>query len=257
MGIPNEQVDIMRDTKDIIINGRPLTELMEITAGLPDAESGDGRLLDLRGADLRRVDLHGADLHNANLMEADLTGADLGGANLAGANLSGAKLTWTRLSRADLTGANLSGANLSWSNFGGANLTGVLLRGALLNDANLTDVILTGAQHLAKTKGFETADFTGAVLDDQARQLLSGLNKTVEPKGEKSGIATPRPDLHERFAQVFERINEIGKDGDHNARIPIERLKEMGKQNGRSSDPVDKRRKPGFMQRVKRLFAAR
>jgi len=247
----------MRNAKDIIINGRPLAELLEWSAGPPDAESGDGRLVDLRGADLKRADLPGADLHKADLTEADLTGADLTGADLTGADLSGAKITWTRLSRADLTGANLSGANLSWANFGGANLTGVILRGAVLNDANFTDVILIGVQHFSKAKGFDTADFTGAVMDDQVRQLLSGVNKTVEPKGEKSAGAMPRPDLHERFAQVFERINEIGKDGDHNAQLPIERLKETGKRNGRASDPTEKKRKTGFLHKVKKLFSAR
>ncbi|NLP10406.1 pentapeptide repeat-containing protein [bacterium] len=248
---------MMREVKDIIINGRPLTEMLEIHAGPLDAENGDGRFVDLHGADLKRADLRGADLHKADLTESDLTGADLTGADLTGANLSGAKLTWTRLSRADLTGANLSGANLSWSNFGGANLTGVVLRGALLNDANLTDVILSGAQHLSKAKGFDTADFTGALLDDQARQLLSAVNKTVELKGEKTSGPIHRHDLHERFARVFERINEIGKDGDHSARIPIERLKETGRQNGQPSDPAEKKRNPSFMQRVKKLFSAR
>lgn len=247
----------MREAKDILINGRPLAEMLEISSGPPEVESEDNRLVDLRGADLKRADLRGADLHKADLTEADLTGADLTGADLTGADLSSAKITWTRLSRADLTGANLSGANMSWANFGGANLTGVILRGALLSDANLTDVILTGVQHFSKAKGVETADFTGAVMDDQVRQLLSGINKTVEPGSEKSTSAMPRPDLHERFAQVFERINEIGKEGDHSTQIPLERLKDTGKQNSRASGPAEKERKTGFWGKVKKLFSTR
>ena len=81
-----KRVTIMRNPKDILINGLQLSDVLDTHLLWWKSQGGEC----------------------ANLSRADLYGADLSGANLYGANLYGA-----HLSRADLYGANLYGANLS------------------------------------------------------------------------------------------------------------------------------------------------
>ena len=72
----------MRDPKDILVNGKQLSEILE---------SHKNWLMDKDGGE--RANLSGADLSRANLSRANLSGADLSRANLFGANLSGADLS--------------------------------------------------------------------------------------------------------------------------------------------------------------------
>ena len=75
----------MRDPKDIIINGKQLSDILE---------SHKKWLLDIDGgerADLRYADLSSANLSFANLRSANLRSADLSFANLSSANLSQSK----------------------------------------------------------------------------------------------------------------------------------------------------------------------
>jgi hypothetical protein len=97
---------MLRDPKDIVIAGTPLSEILELNHKWYYDEEGGQR----------------ANLGGANLGGANLRGANLGGANLRGANLSDANLRGADLSDANLGGANLRGANLGDANLGGANL---------------------------------------------------------------------------------------------------------------------------------------
>ena len=89
----------MRDPKDIIINGKQLSDILQAHHTWLTTDATEGRA-DLSGADLSRADLSRANLSRANLSGANLSGADLSGAYLSDADLSGA----------NLIGANLSGA---------------------------------------------------------------------------------------------------------------------------------------------------
>jgi hypothetical protein len=96
----------MIDPKDIKVNGKQLSEILEAhKRWFMDKEGGQRAYL--RGAYLRGTDLRGADLQRADLRGADLQGADLQRADLRGADLQGADLQ-----RADLRGADLQGAYL-------------------------------------------------------------------------------------------------------------------------------------------------
>ncbi len=122
----------MKAPGKIIIDGKTLTERMELHCKWLCDEDGGERLIVPAGADLRRADLSGADLRRADLSGADLSDADLSGADLRGADLYDADL-----GGADLGGANLSGANLYDADLGGADLSGADLSGANLRGANL------------------------------------------------------------------------------------------------------------------------
>ncbi|MCK9577568.1 MAG: pentapeptide repeat-containing protein [Clostridia bacterium] len=99
----------MRETKDIIINGKTLEQILTDHSKWLRNENG-GILANLKLADLQLADLQDADLQDANLRGADLQDADLQDANLRGADLQGAKLRG-----AYLQGANLRGAKLDFS----------------------------------------------------------------------------------------------------------------------------------------------
>ena len=129
----------MRDPKDITINGRQLSDILQAHHIWLTTSTTEGRA-DLIGANLSR-----ADLSRANLSGADLSDADLSDANLSRANLIGANLSRAYLSRANLSGANLSGANLSGANLIGANLIGANLSRANLSRANLSRAYLSRA----------------------------------------------------------------------------------------------------------------
>jgi hypothetical protein len=111
----------MRDPKDIIINGKQLSDILE-SLKLWLSNQG-GKNADLRNADLSSADLSNANLRNADLSSADLSSADLRNANLRSADLSNADLSYANLRSADLRNANLSYANLRSADLRNANLS--------------------------------------------------------------------------------------------------------------------------------------
>jgi len=70
----------MKDPKDITVNGKQLSEILEAHKNWLLDEGG--QRADLRDANLSGADLRFADLRGANLRDADLRGADLRGADL-------------------------------------------------------------------------------------------------------------------------------------------------------------------------------
>jgi len=73
----------MRDPKDITINGRQLSEILE--AHKLWLYNKGGERADLSSADLSSADLSSADLSSADLRSADLSSADLSSADLSSA----------------------------------------------------------------------------------------------------------------------------------------------------------------------------
>jgi len=89
----------MIDPKDILINGKQLSVILENHKKWILSQKG-GEKADLSSADLRSADLSSADLRYANLRSANLSSADLSSANLRSANLSSADLSYANLSSA-------------------------------------------------------------------------------------------------------------------------------------------------------------
>jgi uncharacterized protein YjbI with pentapeptide repeats len=118
----------MIDPKDIKVNGKQLSEILELhkkwILGQKDGQRAYLQRADLRGAYLRGADLRGAYLQGAYLQGAYLQGADLRGADLQGADLQGADLRGAYLRGADLQGAYLQGADLQRADLRGAYLQG-------------------------------------------------------------------------------------------------------------------------------------
>ena len=84
----------MRDPKDITINGKQLSDILDAHKKWLFNEGGeraDLRSADLSSADLRSANLRYANLRSANLSSANLRSADLSYANLSSADLSSAK----------------------------------------------------------------------------------------------------------------------------------------------------------------------
>jgi len=98
----------MKDPKDITINGKQLSDILE------------SHKLWLFGTIAKRADLSYANLSSANLSYANLSYANLSYADLSYANLSSANLSYANLSYANLRSANLSYANLSYANLSSA-----------------------------------------------------------------------------------------------------------------------------------------
>lgn len=149
----------MRDPKDIVINGRQLSDILEAHKIWLTTEATEGHA-NLTGADLRDAVLTGA-----LLMRADLMRAHLRGAHLRDADLRGADLTDADLMRADLRGAHLMCAHL---------------RDADLRDADLTDADLTGAD-------LTYADLRGAHLTGAKNAQLAIARVTIVPEGDIVG----------------------------------------------------------------------
>ena len=109
----------MRDPKDIVINGKQLSKILEAhKKWLMDEKGGeraDLQYANLRYADLRSADLRYADLRYADLRYADLQYADLQYANLQSANLQYANLRYADLRSADLRSADLRYADLRYT----------------------------------------------------------------------------------------------------------------------------------------------
>jgi uncharacterized protein YjbI with pentapeptide repeats len=155
----------MRKTKNILISGKSLDEIIAEHALWIETEGKEGQIAhlwgaDLRGTHLREAHLNKAYLRGANLSEADLSEADLYEADLRGAYLHGANLNRAHLRKANLSGANLSGAILCLADLSGANLN--------------------GATNISRAKEANSADFTDAKLDDHDRQFLASINETVK-----------------------------------------------------------------------------
>ena len=113
----------MRTTDEIIINGKTLTEILELhKLWLEDNTKGQGQRANLQYANLRYANLRYANLQYADLRHAELQGVDLRGANLRGANLQYANLQYAELRHANLQGADLRGADLRGANLQGADL---------------------------------------------------------------------------------------------------------------------------------------
>ena len=92
----------MRESKNIIINGKTLEKILENHKHWLNRDIAGWRNM---RANLNNADLRYADLSNANLRYVDLSNANLNGANLRGANLK----------YADLNGADLNGADLRYA----------------------------------------------------------------------------------------------------------------------------------------------
>lgn len=125
----------MRKPNDIIVNEKPLNEILE--------NHNHWLRRDVKGWGSMR-----ANLSRANLSDADLRDVNLGRANLTGVNLSDADLRYANLSGANLRYANLGGANLIDANLGGANLKHATLGGDNFSCANLNDADLRDAKNI-------------------------------------------------------------------------------------------------------------
>jgi hypothetical protein len=201
----------MRDPKDITINGKQLSEILEAhlkwlynnnEEGDKCADLSRANLYgaNLSRANLSRANLYGANLSSADLSRADLSSADLYGANLSRANLSRADLYGANLSRADLYGANLSSANLSRANLSsadlyGANLSSADLSSADLYGANLSRADLSSAD-LYGAKNIEWADAVTRIIPDGDiigwKKCNEGIVKLLIPAKAKRSNATGR-----------------------------------------------------------------
>ena len=95
----------MRDPKDILVNGKQLSDILENHKKWLLSQGGERA--NLQKADLRNANLRNADLWNANLWKADLRNANLQKADLRNANLQIADLQ-----NADLQNAYLQNADL-------------------------------------------------------------------------------------------------------------------------------------------------
>ncbi len=78
------------DPKDIVVNGKPLSEIIELHRKFLNDEEGGVRA-NLYSANLVRANLESANLESANLESANLESANLESANLVRANLVRAK----------------------------------------------------------------------------------------------------------------------------------------------------------------------
>ncbi|MDJ1184584.1 pentapeptide repeat-containing protein [Roseofilum casamattae] len=114
--------------------------------------------------DLKRADFSGKDLVEAQFDQADLTESNFTGADLRGASLFGAKLI-----RANLENADLRYADIGEANFRNANLKNALLEGVFAQLANFRGADIEGA------------DFTDAMLRDDAQEYLCAIAKGTNP----------------------------------------------------------------------------
>jgi uncharacterized protein DUF5758/pentapeptide repeat protein len=193
----------MKDPKDITINGKQLSDILEThKLWLMDkgGERADLRYADLSYADLSCADLSCADLSCADLRSADLSSANLRYANLSYANLSYANLRYADLSYADLSYANLSCADLSYADLSYANLSYANLRYADLRYANLRYADLRYANlsyaNLRYAKNAEWADAITKIIPDGNivgwKKCNEGIVKLLIPAKAKRSNATGR-----------------------------------------------------------------
>ncbi len=161
----------LRSPEKIIINGRPLFDIIKDHSLFIESYGKYGTRADLQAADLQMTNIYGADLQGANLSKADLQGADLRETNLQGVDLMGVNLR-----EADLQGTNLREANLQGSKLQGAKLQGANLQRAKLQGADLLRANLLGADF--SEADLREANLKGANLQkaDLWRANLLGSN---------------------------------------------------------------------------------
>ena len=153
---------------------------------------------DLSGANLLGAECSNASLSEANLSRVILTQAILKGAKFYGTNLRDALLSDTNLFEADFTelhvytiyrkkddiGKITTVGKMNFPEAGGdaddLTFTENSISRANLSNANFRNANLTGVKNLSKATGLESADFTGAILDEETRQFLLPINKTVK-----------------------------------------------------------------------------
>ena len=181
----------MRDPKDIIVNGKQLSIILENhKKWILDQEGGERA--DLRSADLSEANLSYADLREANLSEANLRYADLREANLRSADLREANLSYADLSEADLSYADLRYADLREAN----------LRYADLREANLSYADLSYAKNNEFAAALVTIVPEGDIIG--WKKLSGGLiAKLLIPAKAKRSNATGRK-CRAEFAKVLE-----------------------------------------------------
>ena len=130
----------MRDPKDILVNGKQLSDILENHKKWLLSQGGERA--NLQKADLRNANLRNADLWNANLWKADLRNANLQKADLRNANLQDANLWNANLQKANLQNADLWNANLQIADLQKAYLQNANLQNANLRDAKETSLII-------------------------------------------------------------------------------------------------------------------
>ena len=134
----------MRDPKDILVNGKQLSDILENHKKWLLSQGGERA--NLQNADLQNAYLQNADLWNANLRNANLQNANLQNADLRNANLQIADLQKAYLQKADLRNANLQKADLQKAYLQNANLQNADLRNANLQKADLRNANLRDAK---------------------------------------------------------------------------------------------------------------
>ena len=139
----------LRSPNEIIVNGVPLSDILEEHAIYIKSWGKSGVRAELKNANLDYSDLTGVILQWANLMGANLQSANLRGANLhkvglQQANLRNAILYGTNLQWADLQGADLQWTNLQWAQLQWARLQKAKLQEADLQKTYLHETYLEG-----------------------------------------------------------------------------------------------------------------
>jgi hypothetical protein len=193
----------MRDPKDIIINGKQLSDILEShklwlsnqggkNADLRNADlsSADLSNANLRNADLRNADLRNADLRNANLRSADLSNADLSYANLRSADLRNANLSYANLRNANLRNADLRNADLSYANLSNADLRNANLSNANLRNANLSNADLRNAKNIEMVNAITCITPEGDLIG--WKKAVEGVIKLRIPTKARRSNATGR-----------------------------------------------------------------
>jgi hypothetical protein len=186
---------MLRDPKEIIIEGKPLSEILALHRKWWQGEEGGSRAV-LRDADLSDADLSDADLRGAVLRDADLRDADLRDADLRDAVLRGADLSDADLRDADLRGADLRGADLSDADLRDAVLRDAVLRDAVLRDADL-DIPFTPDPGLINRVAAAALQPGALKMDNwhtcESTHCIAGWAVTLHPEGK----------LLERFTTTY------------------------------------------------------
>ncbi len=188
----------MEQPVDIMINGISLRKMLalhnkwERKTLFPLFKKG--RQLDLSGKDISYVNLKGVNLNKAVLCNVKFYHSNLSKVNLNEANLKNSRFLNVDLTEANLAGADLSGANFMMTNLTGANLSKADLQSCIICGDRFKKfhsifggIIegLTNSKIRAKkienieNSGLESVDFTDANIDEDTRNCLLLINKTV------------------------------------------------------------------------------
>jgi len=150
----------MRNISEITINGKALSEILELNRKANGLWNANLRNANLQDANLQDADLRNANLWNANLRNADLRNADLWNANLRNADLWNADLRNANLQDADLRNADLWNADLRNANLRNAKnipdyvvaTTCILPEGDIIGWKKCADNIIVKMKIPAKAK---------------------------------------------------------------------------------------------------------